>query len=219
MSEQNLKSGLLKLIKFVETLPEDTVFNMNHYDSDVIGYLHGRKMYQSDIVKVTKDLFDVDVNPMFQFDVDNHYYRNYLTKDQKKAFNLNTDHYGLLVPKLDWLQNAREVYFDLFIDKPVFDFSKRTKYKPLNETIVSAAAKSPDGLVIMSRRHCDNLFFAVVDKIYNDKNKQYHDWVQGFVTSKGDFVTREEAWVIAEREYQIKRITGSPGILYSEDLY
>ena len=41
---------------------------------------------------------------------------------------------------------------------------------------------------------------------------------QGFVDFRGEFLTREEAWAIAEREGQLRRRTGSTGTLYSEDL-
>lgn len=42
---------------------------------------------------------------------------------------------------------------------------------------------------------------------------------QGFVTSEGRFVDREEAWKIAEIANQIIRQSGGKGTLYSEDLY
>jgi hypothetical protein len=42
---------------------------------------------------------------------------------------------------------------------------------------------------------------------------------QGFVDQYGKFHTREEAWVIAEREGQIRQVSGTHGTLYSEDLY
>lgn len=42
---------------------------------------------------------------------------------------------------------------------------------------------------------------------------------QGFLTSKGRFATREEAWKIAENQGQIKQVTGGEGTLFSEDLW
>jgi hypothetical protein len=42
---------------------------------------------------------------------------------------------------------------------------------------------------------------------------------QGFLTSKGRYVNREEAWVIAEAARQILPHARHPGTLYSEDLY
>lgn len=43
--------------------------------------------------------------------------------------------------------------------------------------------------------------------------------IQGFVTSNGKFVNREEAWAIAKNANQIIQTSGSEGTLYSEDLY
>lgn len=101
----------------------------------------------------------------------------------------------------------------------LLDVSCRTGYRELQEIVISAAAKNPiDGLVVMSKRHGDDIFFNIVDKIYGG-DKLYHDWTQGFVTSKNRFVDREEAWTIAKNANQIRRVTGSPGTLYSEDLY
>lgn len=42
---------------------------------------------------------------------------------------------------------------------------------------------------------------------------------QGFLTSKGRFVPRDEAWKIAEVQGQIKQTTGSKGTLFSEDMW
>ena len=42
---------------------------------------------------------------------------------------------------------------------------------------------------------------------------------QGFVDQYGRFYTREEAWVIAEKNGQIKNHVSTPGTLYSECLY
>jgi len=45
------------------------------------------------------------------------------------------------------------------------------------------------------------------------------DFEQGFITSTGRFVDREEGWKIAEASGQILRVTGSAGTLFSEDLW
>ena len=42
---------------------------------------------------------------------------------------------------------------------------------------------------------------------------------QGFVDQYGEFLTREQAWYVAERQQQIRKQTGTYGTLYSEDLY
>lgn len=86
--------------------------------------------------------------------------------------------------------------------------------------IVCAAAMSPTGLVVTSVRHGDHLFYGVIDYTINER-EHYHDWIQGFVTNTYAFVTRKEAWIIAERQGQIRNKLGcdSSKRLYSENLY
>ena len=89
----------------------------------------------------------------------------------------------------------------------------------MEERIVSAANRSPEGLVVMCVRHGCDLFFGVVDEMF-DEDKSYLDWEQGFVTNKYRFVSREEAWIIAEKQGQIIRDHDlCVGTLYSEHLY
>lgn len=42
---------------------------------------------------------------------------------------------------------------------------------------------------------------------------------QGFITSHGRFVNREDGWTVAELASQIVRVTGPKGELFSEDLW
>lgn len=89
----------------------------------------------------------------------------------------------------------------------------------MEERIISAANRSPEGLIVMCVRHGCDIFFNVVDKIYSP-DKSYLDWEQGFITNKKRFVDRKEAWVIAEKQGQIIRDhTVCVGTLYSEHLY
>jgi hypothetical protein len=45
-------------------------------------------------------------------------------------------------------------------------------------------------------------------------------WEQGFIDQHGVFMTREEAWIVAEAACQIIRRVGGDGArLYSENLY
>ena len=86
------------------------------------------------------------------------------------------------------------------------------------QLIVSAAALSPEGLVVMSVRHADSLFYDVLDGTVNER-EHYHDWIQGFVTNTRVFLIREEAWVVAERQGQIRNPDHIVGRLHSEHLY
>lgn len=89
----------------------------------------------------------------------------------------------------------------------------------MEERIVSAANRSPDGFVVMCVRHGCDLFYGTVDKIYTE-DENYCDWEQGFVTNKYRFVDRSEAWIIAEKQGQIIRDKDlCLGTLYSENLY
>ena len=57
---------------------------------------------------------------------------------------------------------------------------------------------------------------------YNGLNWQldWKDMNQGFVDNYGDFLTREQAWYLAEANDQIRnRHCGQEGMLYSENLY
>ena len=68
-------------------------------------------------------------------------------------------------------------------------------------------------------RHGCDLFYNVVDKIYPPE-QEYWYWEQGFVTNKYRFVSREGAWIIAEKQGQIIRDHNvCVGTLYSEHLY
>lgn len=106
----------------------------------------------------------------------------------------------------------------------------KTNYKhtgniDLPELIVCAAQRNPDDeRIVLSFRHGSDDFYNQVDAIYGltDEDGEpvsYMHWVQGFFTNKQRFVTRQEAWEIAANADQIKRVTGSPGTLFSEDLY
>ena len=79
------------------------------------------------------------------------------------------------------------------------------------------------GFVICGYRHhnCIETFANMVGFPYSDEaNKLRNTEIQGFLTSKNRFVSREEALIIALRENQvmdIKEVRGNE--LFSEDLY
>lgn len=83
--------------------------------------------------------------------------------------------------------------------------------------IACSACINEEGLVIASVRHGDELFYNAVGE---DKAKAHH-WKQGFVTNRFSFVTRKEAWIIAERQQQIRNVLPCDDAkrLYSENLY
>jgi hypothetical protein len=98
----------------------------------------------------------------------------------------------------------------------------------MNKRIVSAANKyifrMEDGttkeLVICGVRHYDPLMHSQIKTIEPSLWARKVSEVQGFVNNKYEFLTREEAWIIAEAENQIIRRCGGDGVkLFSENLY
>ena len=96
-----------------------------------------------------------------------------------------------------------------------------TRYAMIHEDVdalvVCAACINSEGKVVPSVRHGDKLMYNVMDE---EEVISFH-WVQGFVTNRFSFITREEAWIIAERQGQIrnKLPCDSAKRLYSENLY
>ena len=87
----------------------------------------------------------------------------------------------------------------------------------MNQRIVCVANRHKfvgDIDIILGIRHWDELMRQQVS------DSDYSDYEQGFIDNKGKFLTREEAWVVAEREGQIiRRVEGDEGVLYSKNLY
>jgi hypothetical protein len=98
----------------------------------------------------------------------------------------------------------------------------------MNKRIVCAANKYTitleDGttkdLIICGARHYDMLMHQQIKALDQSLWEKVTDEVQGFVNNKGEFLTREEAWVIASAEGQIiRRCGGDDKKLFSENLY
>jgi hypothetical protein len=88
----------------------------------------------------------------------------------------------------------------------------------MERLIVAAAMLMDDGDVVVGIRHFSPEMRKIMFKAYGEK---YHLKVkeQGFVDQMGVFLSREDAWKIAEKEGQIRRKVSSDGTLYSENLY
>lgn len=90
-----------------------------------------------------------------------------------------------------------------------------------NNCVVCAACKHrDDGLIICGARHWD----MVMHKVRESLPEKYHNsasYEQGFIDRYGNFLTREEAFDLAEHAGQIRVKTGNTRVktLYSEDLY
>ncbi len=81
--------------------------------------------------------------------------------------------------------------------------------------VVCAANRHTDGRIVLGVRHFDML---MQNQMGDDKTWRNSD--QGFVDCRGNFLTREEAWVVASENGQIIRRVGGDGKkLFSENLY
>lgn len=89
-----------------------------------------------------------------------------------------------------------------------------------DQRIVYAAIKMNDGTIICGPRHFDEIMRTQLmrDKLVWDP--KWNRAEQGFVDQYGLFLTREEAYIIAEFNNQIIREIGYKGNrLFSEHLY
>lgn len=85
-----------------------------------------------------------------------------------------------------------------------FKTGKKHSYSPKN---------IEDGIVICGYRHSNIIAIAcMIEELNIDEG------IQGFLTDENEFVTREEALIIAREANQLKKNT-HPLKLYSEDLY
>lgn len=89
------------------------------------------------------------------------------------------------------------------------------------QRIVCAALRAEDGEVLIGIRHYSKDMCVNIDKRKDgDKFKHRGDKDQGFVDQWGTFLSREEAYVIAQKNGQLKYPEACDReILYSEGLY
>jgi hypothetical protein len=91
--------------------------------------------------------------------------------------------------------------------------------------VVCAAIRAADGTLLLGVRHYSPDMHAQIDaRRDGEKFKHRHDEDQGFVDQWGQYMTREEAFLVAERNGQIyDRRSCGEGLdgpkLYSEGLY
>jgi hypothetical protein len=99
------------------------------------------------------------------------------------------------------------------------------------QRVVCAANRNKDGRIVCGARHCDKIMRMQIgsrlDLSRTDEQRaESESWItaeQGFIDQFGIFLTREEAWKIAEANGQILRRVGGDnsngGTLFSENLY
>ena len=82
--------------------------------------------------------------------------------------------------------------------------------------VVCAANMFPDGTIILGARHWDPLMCQQANALGIKGGTEE----QGFIDQWRVFMTREEAWLVAEAAGQIiYRGNWGSGVLYSENLY
>lgn len=80
---------------------------------------------------------------------------------------------------------------------------------------VSMAANIVDGVLIVGNRHFCPIMRMQIDNLSLDYSKHNIITDQGFIDQWGIFMSREEAFIVAERAGQIKKVFTN-GILFSE---
>jgi hypothetical protein len=95
----------------------------------------------------------------------------------------------------------------------------RPKFKPnysiTPQRIVCAANRNrKSGRIICGARHWDNIM-----RSQKREDENWTGWDEGFIDQFGQFLNREEAWLSAQEQGQIRCEVSSPGTLYSENLY
>lgn len=89
--------------------------------------------------------------------------------------------------------------------------------------VVCAANRYADGTITLGLRHHDAWMQQHVIALRIETRRPNGPPEQGFIDNHGSFLTRKEAWVIAETAGQIVRRCGADGPeahgLFSENLY
>lgn len=88
--------------------------------------------------------------------------------------------------------------------------------------IACAALRHPSGLILAGVRHFSPDMRAMIARLEQTgiTPESWNSAQQGFLDNKGLFLSREQAWRIAEAAGQIRpHPSVRPGTLHSEDLY
>ena len=81
--------------------------------------------------------------------------------------------------------------------------------------IVCAAIRNSTGYIICGARHYDTIMRQAI----RTSTQNWSNSEQGFIDDKGNYLTRQEAWVVADKAGQIIRKVATDGELFSENLY
>lgn len=154
-----------------------------------------------------------------------------LTKEQAKpdAFGVQVLIWPPFQDVIGYSDSLTAFYGTRVTDKPNFYLYGRvidvTHWQPRpegptinteNSRRIVCAALNRDGEIICGVRHFD----VIMCELIAVSKTNWRQATQGFVDNFGNFLTREEAWPIAEQAQQIiyDRV-GKRGKLHSEDIY
>ncbi|HEB94359.1 MAG TPA: hypothetical protein ENI94_13045 [Gammaproteobacteria bacterium] len=97
-------------------------------------------------------------------------------------------------------------------------FNPSRQKRSMRKVVCAACRNRKTGDIIAGVRHWDEIMRAQVGDDVDGA-----EWEQGFLDNKRRFMTRTEAWGVAERAHQIIHRCGGDttngGTLYSENLY
>jgi hypothetical protein len=132
-----------------------------------------------------------------------------LTELKSLAFQIKDENEGWQ----RWDAEVSKLRQQLAAAKPAID------RRVVKQWVVCAAIKSSEGKIIAGARHYD----SVMRPLAFPNHERKGEWIeceQGFIDQFGAFLSRTDAWKIAEANGQIKDLNvHSAGVLYSEDLY
>lgn len=106
-------------------------------------------------------------------------------------------------------------------DKKELEKSFFNDWKPdynLTPRIIVCAAIKKGDRIITGARHYDKI---MRQQIIASEGIDF--WKagteQGFIDQFGDFLNRNDAWIVAENQKQIRKQVSTPGTLFSENIY
>lgn len=90
--------------------------------------------------------------------------------------------------------------------------------EPLLRIVCAAVHKKNSAFTVPGIRHYDDDMMVLIYHLFVPFKKE--DYIDGFLTNKGKFLSRKQAWVVADKARQIRSRIGQVfGELHSEDLY
>ena len=127
----------------------------------------------------------------------------------------------------EWADRGGEIY-KAYLDKHAKQVADNIRNGPKKDEgvlyndkvyVVCAAIRCKQhDITIASPRHSDTMTHKLLDAVKGDGSDKW-EWEQGFIDSRGNFLTREEALVLAEESRQHLFDSIRHEQLFSENLY